>query len=681
MPTVTGPDGSTFNFPDSTPPAEMQAALAQHYGPAAARGAPAAPSASQPTGGLDQASAAVRAASHQVPLLGDAAMTLGAMGSDLLHGHPQGWGGANDQVHQLLAQDQQKYPLTTALSGVAGGVGSALAGGMALKAAGFAPAALELRSGQTLANAARLAAGGALAGGAQGAAQGGGERLAAGDLPGAVPAAGAGALGGAVSGAVLGPVAGGVTAVAGRVFAPLPGKVALALSKMLGENAADIQDAWSNAAQVAGRPLTMPEFASLHQQGLIKGAASNSEPITTALTQAAEDAGRARSDTMQATLAPPPSAPLPTAPLAPPTQAGASSAQIANAKTAQGDLDYAAVRQHSFAVPGAETFGEDDTTPFALASKALADSSVSPLARQTISRELQDGALSGNSVDALRRNLTKRHDANPGDGYGDLRDNFLDTLASHPANAEAGATLRQANATYAANAQREAGAAQGESILGTQTPDNFAATAASKPNANPNFPLGLQSGASSKLASAAATPSGAVAEADRFANDGNLHAKLTTVFGSAAADGYRQLGEVESHAAAALAPYAKALPPIDTTSDDAVKNVLQASAAMAFHNPVIKANYLARVLSNVRMSPAVQTKVGEYLGSADPVTVEQGIRLLHRAGVDSAALRQRVMSAALATAGMAGVAAGDAAVQITDVHPATAAELAGATAQ
>src|SRR5579859_6038425 len=237
---------------------------------------------------------------HQLPLVGDAAITAGRWANDQLNGRKTTWQQANDEAHQTIASAQQQHPIASTVGGIAGGVDAAIVGGGAAKALGVtAPAALELQAGQRATNVARLAARAGIAGGAQGAAQSGGEQLAGGHPAQAPAAAAQGAAVGAAVGAPLGAAVGVVAPAAAKAFAPLAGKTAQALAKVFGENPADLQAAWKTFTDNTGRAPSMAELATLKQRGEIANAAKDSTSISTTLTQAAEDAARARSDNMQ----------------------------------------------------------------------------------------------------------------------------------------------------------------------------------------------------------------------------------------------------------------------------------------------------------------------------------------------------------------------------------------------
>lgn len=623
---------------------------------------------------LDTLSAGVRAASHQVPLIGDTAMTLGAMGSDALHGNPVDYARANSEVQGLLAQDAANHPIVTAVGGVAGAGLTAAAGGAALKAAGVAaPAALALRPGAgaagLAANAGRLALAGAAGGALQGGAQAGGEQIAAGNLAAAPWATAKGALGGAAAGAVVGPIAGGAAAGVKKAFLPLAGKTAQALAKVFGESPADLQAAWSTFTANTGRAPTMAELATLKQRGEITAAARDSTAISTTLSQAQEDAARARSDTMQQTLSP----------------QAQSSGQQANVKTAQGDLDYAAARQHNFSVSTAEDATLGGVSPADhLAAQIVPLAGLKTADRVRIVAGLQNGDLSGQDAQMIRSKLNAAQGV--GSSYSPAVASAigdLDDILKAPANAAASGALDTATSNYVANAQREAGAQHGESVLGAQTAPNFAAEAAAKPNANDNFAAGLPAGARSKLADAAATPAGATSLAGRLATDDSLHAKLTTALGPQAADALRRMGQSETGAAQNLAPFGNRTPGTDDQDGKDLNTGLRALATFASHG-VYQFYHGAKALAGLGMSPQVQNTVARYL--ADPNMTRQGIKLLQKAGADNAMLRRLALSAAQ-SAGLLGGSA-SAAVQddhggvtIEDVHPATAAEIAAATAR
>lgn len=603
---------------------------------------------------LDQAGAAIDAAGHNIPFLGDLAENAGTWAAHALNGRPVSWGQASQETAQMRANDTQKYPVTTAIAGVAGAVGSALAGGAALgEVAPGAAAAMQLKKGQTIANVARLAAGG----GAAGAAQSGGEQLAAGNVAQAVPAA----VEGGVAGAATAPlVAGGgrVAVAAGRRFAPnLTGATARVLSKVFGENASDLQATYADHMAATGRPPSMAELSSYKQQGVIRGLAKDSTTIADRLQQNAEQAALARSQNMQAGIRPmAPTAPTDgTVALPPQGGGGASSGEIANATTAAGDVDYAGARQHSFQIPTAEDETLGGISPADhLASQIVPLAGLKTADRVRIVNSLQDGTLSGQDAQMIRSKLNAAQGT--GSSYspavasaiGDL-DDFLQS----PGNEAAHQALAAANANYAAGAQRAAGAAHGESILGATTAPNFAAEAAAKPNDNPNFSAGMASGARSKLADTAATPQGATSLAARFATDDSLYQKVVGIYGSPAAAALRRLGVAETSAAKAVAPYARAASP--EGDSNTLKDAAQVAAAVATHGLGWKAYHAAKVFTGLSMPQNVQNTVARYL--SDPRMTTQGINLLVRAGASAARLRQITLTAA----GASGILGGDAA--------------------
>lgn len=662
MVTLQGPDGASHD--------EVIQQAQQLYHPAQHPAAPAQPAPAQHgqiAGEPDLGSVgnSILAGGvhfvHQLPLVGDAAITAGRWANDQLEGRKTSWQQANHEAHQTIDSAQAQHPIASTVGGVAGGVDAAIIGGGAVKAAGGGEAVFNALPraatlGQHAANAARVSAAAATAGAAQGAAQRGGERLAAGDPAAAPAAAGQGALQGGAAGAVLGPVAAGATTVVAKAFAPLATKTALALSKVFGENASDLQAAWKTFTSATGRAPTMAELATLKQRGEIVGAARDSTPIATTLTQAAEDAARARSDNMQGFV---------DQNTAPPTAAGPpavqSSGQVENATTAGGDLDYGSARQHDFAIPTEESAALGGVAPHDhLAAQVVPLAGLKTADRVRIVGDLQNGRLSGQDAQMLHSKLSAAQGV--GSGYSpaiaSAREDLTDILGS-PGNEEANAALAHANANYTTSAQRAAGAAHGESVLGSATADNFAAEAASKPNANPNFAAGQTSGARSKLADEAATPAGATRLAQRFATDDSLHAKLEATFGTSAADALRRLGQAETGAADNLRPFAKRTPQAEDQDSKDLNTGLRALAATAPHG-VYQFYHGAKAITGLGMSPKVQETVARYL--ADPQMVGQGINLIRKAGGTNAQLRQL----ALQVAQQVGAVGGESAASATE---------------
>lgn len=582
---------------------------------------------------------------HQLPLVGDAAITAGRWANDQLNGRQTSWQQANAEAHQTINSAQTRHPIASTVGGVLGGVDTAVVGGGAMKAAGGGEAVISALPkattvAQHAANAARMAAAGAVAGAAQGGAQRAGEQLAGGNVAAAPAAAAQGAAQGAVAGAVLGPVAGVATAAVAKAAAPLATKTAMALSKVFGENASDLQAAWKTFTTNTGRAPSMAELATLKQRGEISGAARDSTPIAATLTQAAEDAARARSDNMQTFVdqnTAPPAAQGP-----PATQ---SSGQVQNATTAGGDQDFGSARQHDFAIPQEESAALGGVSPADhLAAQVVPLAGLKTADRVRIVGDLQSGRLSGQDAQMLHSKLGAAQGV--GSGYSpaiaSAREDLTDILG-HPGNEDANAALAHANANYTAGAQRASGAAHGETVLGSATADNFAAESGSKANTNPNFSAGQASGARSKLADEAATPGGATSLAQRFATDDSLHAKLQTTFGAPVADAFRRLGQSETAAAENLRPFAKRTPQAEDQDGKDLNIGLRALAATASHG-VYQLYHGAKVITGLGMSPKVQETVARYL--ADPKMVGQGINLIRKAGATDAQLRQLALQVA-----------------------------------
>lgn len=614
---------------------------------------------------------------HNIPLVGDASQAATAWASHALTGNPVSWDQANAEAQAVRQRDAQNYPIDSVAGAVLGAGASAAAGGAGLRAAGVLPRAMQVEQAATLAgraaNVGRLAVAGATAGGVQGAAQSGGEKIAAGQLAQAPAAAAAGANVGAAAGAVLGPVAGAAAAGLKKVTAPLAGKTAQALAKVFGEAPDDLQAAWSTFMDSTGRAPTMAELATLKQRGEIANAAKDSTPIAATLTQAADDAARARSDNMQTFVqqnAPTQAAPAPVPTGQPPTPAATqgppaiqSSGQVQNATTATGDVDYAAARKHNFTIPTDEGTGPDGVVSSAdhLASQVVPLAGLKTADKVRIMEDLKNGQLSGQDAQLLDSKLGAAQGV--GSGYSpavsSAREDLSDILAS-PGNDAANAALGLAKSNYTAGAQRAAGAAHGETVLGSQTADNYAAEAASKPNANSNFQAGTASGARSKLADEAATPAGATSLAQKFADDDSLHAKLQTTFGAPVADAFRRLGQSESAAADNLRPFAKRTPQADDQDGKDLNTGLRALAATASHG-VYQVYHGAKAIAGLGMSPQVQEKVAQYL--ADPEMTTQGINLLRKAGATNAQLRQLALHAAQSVGAVGGQSAASATEQ------------------
>lgn len=623
--------------------------------------------AGEPDLGSDAANSALAAGLHfvhQLPFVGDAALTGARLLANQSNGEGGNWQQANQDVHTMLDSAQQGHPVTSTLGGVAGGADAAIVGGGALKAAGVPAALTTLQGGQPLLNGARLA----LAGATAGAAQGGGEQAAAGNSPLDILKAGSS---GALMGAAMGPLAGAVAGAGGALFkrfAPgLAGKTAQALAKVFGESPTDLQAAWSEHVNATGRPPTMAELTNYKQLGAIKGLAKDSTTIADRLQQNAQDAALQRSTNMQAGF----------------EQAGsASPSELSNVRTQQGDLDYPASRAApDFSVstqPDAALGGVSPADH--LAGEILPQAGLGRADRVRILNGLQNGTLTGQDAQMIRSGLSTSLNRNYSpalQGYVTDLDSFLHA----PGNAASAAPLDQATANFAANSQRVEGAQHGAGIL-SAAPGDFAATAAAKPNANPNFSQGMHLGANDALSNAAATPQGATSLAGRLATDNGLYDKLSTTFGQGTADALRRMGTAEASAATAVAPFSSA--PAAEQNDSPLKDAAQVGMALASHGLGWKMIHAAKAITGLSMPPQVQETVSRYL--TDPKMAPAGINLLSRAGATNAQIRQMAMTAA---AGL-GVQDGDGAaksmrpyddgggVTIEDVHPATAAELAAA---
>lgn len=568
-------------------------------------------------------------------------------------GHADDYGNNLAYVQGLTDQTAQDHPGAH----TAGEVGGAVLGAAATAPVAAAQAGrlgLVAKAGQPVLNTLRAGGAAALAGGEMGAVTGATHGQQAANAQGqdagqqaqaaATGAAQDGTLGAATGGA-LGAAsvpAGALVSQAAKAAQPLATKTAMALAKVFGEDPSDLQAAWKAFQQSTGRPPTMAELASLKQRGAILKAAKDSTPITTALSDAAEDAARARSVTMQDTVTDA-QAPQQVGPAA-----QQSSGEIQNATTAGGDRDFGAARQHNFTVDTQESEALGGVSPADhLASEVLPLAGLGRADRVRILGDLQNGGLSGEDAQLIRSNLGRAQGtgANYSPAIASAQAD-LEHALSGPGNETANAALQQANQNYVAGAQRGTGAQHGESITGTQTAPNFAAEAASKANVNGNFQAGMASGARTKLAAQAATPTGATSLAKSFATDDNLHQKLATTFGPDVADSLRRLGQAETGAADNLAPFAKRTPQVDDQDSKDMNTALRAMATFASHG-VYQFYHGAKAIAGLGMSPKVQETVARYL--ADPKMTVQGINLLRKAGATNAQMRQLVFDAAKAT--------------------------------
>lgn len=616
---------------------------------------------------------------HQLPFVGDAAITAGRQINDLANGRGFDWQKANQEAHETIQSAQQQHNIASTVGGIAGGIDAGVVGGALLKGASALPgavgrgsaalqAALALRKGQLVANAARVAAVGATAA----AAQAGGEQAAGGNLDQVIPAAATAAPGGAVAGLVSAPLAAAAGGAAQAVGAKLsggalPGKVALALSKVFGENASDIQTAFADHTAATGSPPSMAELATYKQQGLISGLAKDSTEIGSRLQTRVAQAAQDRSDQMQALFTP----------------TAGSPGEAVNARTAQGDIDYPASRAGPvFKVPSHPDNDIDmslgGVTPADhIRANILPQAGLSTADRVRIGDGLENGALSAQDAQLIRTRLAgtlaRSHSPAVETAIADF-DNILNT----PANTDATAALDKARSNFAANSRVVEGAQHGATVLNSGSPRDFTATVAAngpapgtaiipaptpippstpvQPTPNPEFASGLKSGASDALATASATPRAATTLSARLATDANLNAKLATVYGQPAADALKRLGQANTDATQAIAPFAGPASAADS-DPNTVKDAAQVIAAAATHGIGWKAYHVLKLISGQGMSDKVAGKVAQYL--TDPKMAQQGINLLVKAGASQQAIRNLALHAAASSGVLTGSAVGD----------------------
>lgn len=683
---VQAPDGHmvTIEGPDGATQAQVIAQAQSLYKPGAQQAQnPNGAIAGEPDlGGAGNAALAAGIHFvHQLPFVGDAAITAGRQINDVTNGRGFDWQKANQEAHETISSAQQQHPIASTVGGIAGGIDAGVAGGELLKGASALPgaigrgssalqAALQLRKGQLAANAARVAAVGATAA----AAQAGGEQAAGGNLSQVIPAAAEAAPGGAVAGLVSAPLAAAAGGAAQAVGAKLsggalPGKVALALSKVFGENASDIQTAFADHTAATGSPPSMAELATYKQQGLISGLAKDSTEIGSRLQTRVAQAAQDRSDQMQALFTP----------------TAGSPGEAVNARTAQGDIDYPASRAGpDFQVPSHPDNDIDmslgGVTPADhIRANILPQAGLSTADRVRIGDGLENGALSAQDAQLIRTKLAgtlaRSHSPAVETAIADF-DNILNT----PANADATAALDKARSNFAANSRVVEGAQHGATVLNSGSPRDFTATVAAngrapgtavipaptpappstpvQPTPNPEFASGLKAGASDALATASATPQGARSLAYSLANDANLNAKLAAVYGQPAADALRRLGgaEVAAHtnlAGSAIGPRPQSPDGLNQTMKDAANAI----GAVASHGTLWKIGHALKLIRPSGMSPAVESKVAQYL--TDPKMTQQGINLLVKAGASQQAIRNLALHAAASSGVLTGSAVGD----------------------
>lgn len=632
---------------------------------------------------------------HQIPIVGDAALTAGRLIANSANGEGGDWQHANNDVHAILDSAQRTHPVTSTIGGVAGGVTGAVAGGELLKGAQALPyvgraavaarAALAPRAATTFAehaaNVARLAA----AGGAAGAVQGGGEQAVALNGNQVLPAAGWGAAGGAVAGAAGGtaaPILGRAAMAGARRFLPgmmkpLDAQAARALSKVYGETPSDLQAAWDQHTAITGQPPSMTELSDYKQRGLISGLAKDSATIADKLNQQQAAAASLRSSNMQATF----------------EQAGAASpSEIGNVRTQQGNIDYPTSRAApDFSIPTQPDPSLGGVSPADhIAAEILPQAGLGKADRVRIMNGLQQGTLSTQDAQMIRSGLSESLGKNYSPATKGLLTDF-DGITHAPGNAASAAPLDTATANFAANSRRTEGAKHGASILSGSSAGDYAATAGATglgatggPSADPEFAQGMHLGANDAMSNAASTPQGATALANRLKGDSALQDKLTTTFGADNAAKLQAMGQAHANAAAALTPLSGA-PAAQGDSGATVGDVAQLFGAAATHGLSWKAYHVAQFLSGNHMSEAVQAKVADYLSNPNMVT--QGVNIMRKAGATEDQLR--TMAGAAASA--AGIGTGDAVskpmlpdhggVTIESVQPATPAELAQAPSQ
>lgn len=613
---------------------------------------------------------------HQLPFVGDAAITAGRAINDVSNGRGFDWQKANQEAHQTIESAQQQHPVASTVGGVAGGIDTGVIGGGVLKAAGALPgvvgrgsaalqSALALRKGQVVANAARLAA----VGGGAAAAQAGGEQAAGGNLDQVIPAAVSAAPAGAAAALVSAPVAAvagaGARALGGAVTGQaLPGKVALALSKVFGEDPSDLQTAFADHTAAAGAPPSMAELANYKQQGLISGLAKDSPEIGARLQARVVQAAQDRSDRLNAMF----------------SNTAGSQQEAVNARTAQGDIDYSASRAGpDFAVstdPAQELGGVSPADH--VQASILPQAGLSTADRVRIGNDLQNGTLSAQDAQLMRTRLAvtlaRSHSPAVETSIADL-----DSILGHPSNAEANAALNTARSNFAANSRTVEGAQHGATILNSGSPREFASTvAATAPGpgtaiapasampppssvgpaaANPEFARGLRAGASDALATASGTPTGATSLAGRLAMDANLYSKIATVYGQPAADALQRLGAAETAANSSLR--GSVVGPSAPNSDlgQVARDAANVVGAVASHGTTWKLGHALRLIRPLGMSDKVAGIVAGYL--TDPRMAQQGINLLIKAGASAQQIRSIALHAAATSGVLAGAAVGD----------------------
>lgn len=583
----------------------------------------------------DQVTAAAENFGHNMLGIGDVIGAGGRMIAQARAGQPVDYDTASKQYQTQRNYLNAAHPIASTVGGVAGAVDTGVLGGAAIgagaKAVGLSSvlspvtSALALKEGEVVGNIGRLGLAGAAAGGAQGAAQGAGETAAAGGSPDQVAQAAAqGGEAGAALGGIGGPVVGTVAPVVAKAIAPLGAKAAAALARLMGEDPAVVQQAWSSFGAQAGRAPTMAELASMKAQSELAKAAKTSPSLGEGLVanQNASDAARVTS--MQAQVSPP----NPTGPT-----------QIANATGTQGDVDYAAARAVTTPV-------DEDAVDF-IQSKVLPNIYLKAADRQALAQQLEDGEIPGDMLGQLTKKMADTARATNSVEVHKVNEEFQDRFMNDQ--------LDTARTNFAAGKSAEEGNALGGTVLSNKDTPDFLAKLQGQTD---DQAVASPQGALTALHTAAQSPQGALKTAQDLANDTGVQQRLSAVVGPDTASALQQMGKREADAAAALSNATPGRAAAESSKDnDNIMAGMHGIAVLGAAAPWLKALHAAKIFIGRAPSEQVMRTVTKYL--TDPTMTAQAIALLRKAGADNAGLRRLAIQAASMSGALTGSVAGN----------------------
>jgi|GEM_PF-4552753 len=529
-------------------------------------------------------------------------------------------------------------PTAATLGGTLGGVGQAVAMTPLLKAAMPFKAALALKAGSKIANAARLAATGAVAGGEYGAVTGlvhgqndgadAGDTAAdvgAGSAQGAaagIPGAALGAAGGATvarGATALSDVMGGMgagTALKKAVFSDAGTKSIALLAKSFGVSPADMQTVYSKFLNDAGRMPSLGELTDLYNRGEIARMVGKNPNLGAAVTAAANDSATALPGRMNQAVENS-------------LGNGEDQADLVKFRDSTMDAAMAPIKQDKIPLTPEEV-------EF-MRGKVLPNAGVSQLGRRELHQSLDEGHMTVENADVLRRGLNKIASARPGEGHADLA-NGIEQMArdSSPEYSDALDQFANDSNYIDGHAHGLTGATEGQ----TKDAGLIAALA------TPDGKAGYQSGITTRLANNAFdSETGAAGVARDVAGQSGTAANLGETFRPVQVDALRDAAGAETRAAESLDAISSTTPkPKDRL------NMQQTGLAMVSHSPAGKVLHLLKAIPGLGMSDGVAQKTAQYL--TDPRMAQQGINLMAKHGLDAAATR-----ALMTKAGVYGVVA------------------------